>query len=123
MKVLRNAFDLRRTQLTGQAATKLDVDAIDEAEALVNEVTIGMIYKLNDTIFRPLFIELTDWAVKGGGNSDKAGRLARMTAFFKFLETFFGTLKVGISNLCYLKRGRANHGFLVDRHGILDICA
>ncbi|KAL1960057.1 hypothetical protein VTO42DRAFT_229 [Malbranchea cinnamomea] len=93
MKLLRNAFDLRRIQLSGAADSSFDVDDIEEVETRVNEVTIRMIYKLNDTIFRPLFIELTDWAFKGVGQNDKAGRLARTTTFYRFLETFFGTLK------------------------------
>lgn len=100
MRVLRNAFDIRRTQAARLSDTQFDVDDIDEAEALVNDVTIRMIYKLNDTIFRPLFIELTDWAFRGIGKSDKTGRLARMTTFYKFLETFFGTLKVSVVTFC-----------------------
>lgn len=96
MKLLRNAFDLRRTQLSEAEVSAFDIDEIEEAETLISDVTIRMIYKLNDTIFRPLFIELTDWAFKGAGQKDKAGLLARTTTFYRFLETFFGTLKVSL---------------------------
>ena len=94
MKLLRNAFDIRRTQLSDDKDSVFDIDEVEEAENLVSDVTIRIIYKLNDTIFRPLFIELTDWAFKGVGEKGKAGLLARTTTFYRFLETFFGTLKV-----------------------------
>jgi U3 small nucleolar RNA-associated protein 10 len=97
MTLLRRAFDLRRIQTGNQTPAAFKADEIDDVEAHVNEVTIRMIYKLNDTLFRPLFTELTDWAVNDLGEKDKPGQVARMTSFFKFLETFFATLKVSIS--------------------------
>jgi U3 small nucleolar RNA-associated protein 10 len=97
MTLLRRAFDLRRIQTGNQTPAAFKADEIDEVEAHVNEVTIRMIYKLNDTLFRPLFTELTDWAVNDLGKKDKPGQVARMTSFFKFLETFFTTLKVSIT--------------------------
>lgn len=67
---------------------------IEEVEDTINEVAIKMIYKLNDTTFRPLFVKLTEWATTGLPKKDALGRIMRLTTFYKFLQTFFGTLKV-----------------------------
>lgn len=96
MKLLCKAFDLRRLHLGSSSDLKFTEAELDEVEAQVNDVAIKMVYKLNDTIFRPLFIDLTEWAIKGLGKKDSAGRIARLTTFYKFLEAFFGTLKVSI---------------------------
>ena len=106
VKLLRNAFDLRRTQLSDADGSAFDIDEIEEAETLVSDVTIRMIYKLNDTIFRPLFIELTEWAFKGVEQKDKVGSFARTTTFYRFLETFFGTLKVCLPEPGFMPRSK-----------------
>lgn len=117
VKLLRNAFDLRRTQLSDAEDAAFDMDDIEEAENLVSDVTIRMIYKLNDTIFRPLFIELTDWAFKDIGQKDTAGSLARTTTFYRFLDTFFGTLKVSLTILFFIRSSKLTY-LLVYCHWI-----
>ena len=52
-----------------------------------------MIYKLNDTTFRPVFTKLLEWATAGLSKKDAQGNLARLTTFYKFLQVFFGTLQ------------------------------
>ncbi|EFW19119.1 snoRNA-binding rRNA-processing protein utp10 [Coccidioides posadasii str. Silveira] len=93
MKLLRKAFDLRRLQLSPLNDGGFDEAEVDEIESQANDVAVRMIYKLNDTVFRPLFIDLTAWAVSGLGKKDTTGRVARLTTFYRFLESFFGTLK------------------------------
>ncbi|WEW61547.1 snoRNA-binding rRNA-processing protein utp10 [Emydomyces testavorans] len=93
MKLLCKALDLRRLQRCSEKDDGLDEADLDEIESQVNDVAIKMIYKLNDTVFRPLFIDLTEWAINGLGKRDSVGRVARLTTFYKFLESFFGTLK------------------------------
>lgn len=99
---LNEAFDLRRIQLCQRSSDSYEDEEIDEVEKSVNDVTIKMIYKLNDTTFRPLFAKLTEWATSGLPEKDALGRTMRLTTFYKFLNTFFGTLKV--SNPIYGER-------------------
>jgi len=91
--VLFKAFDLRREQVAlGERANFEDSD-LDEAEGALNDVTIKMIYKLNDSTFRPLFIKFVEWATTGAPKKDEQGRVSRLTTFYKFLQGFFGTLQ------------------------------
>ena len=77
-------------------------------ETHANGVAINMIYKLNDTIFRPIFIELTEWATDGLPEKDRVGKMMRLTTFYKFLATFFGTLKVRVMLLLQSAMSLAN---------------
>ncbi|KAL4913764.1 hypothetical protein BDW62DRAFT_157813 [Aspergillus aurantiobrunneus] len=90
--ILFRAFDLRREQIALADQSAFDTSDLDEIEDLVNDVTIKMIYKLNDTTFRPIFIKLAEWAT-GLPKKDTAGSLARLTTFYRFLQVFFGTLQ------------------------------
>lgn len=92
--VLFKAFDLRREQLSLGTRATLELSDVDEAEDSINEMTIKMIYKLNDTAFRPIFVKMLDWANTSVSKKDTQGNLARQTTFFKFLQVFFGTLQV-----------------------------
>ena len=89
-------FDLRRVQFCPRSDETYEEDEVEDVETHANDVAIKMIYKLNDTIFRPFFIELTEWATHGLPEKDKLGKMMRLTAFYKFLGTFFGTLKVRV---------------------------
>ncbi|PGG96383.1 hypothetical protein AJ80_09838 [Polytolypa hystricis UAMH7299] len=91
--LLYKAFDVRRTQFSSRTSSSYAEDDVDVIETHAYDVAIKMIYKLNDTVFRPLFIQLTDWATKGVAETDTTGRLMRLTTFYKFLGTFFGNLK------------------------------
>lgn len=96
---LFKAFDLRREQVShskGEADAEqaaFDLSDIDEIEDTLNSLTIKMIYKLNDTTFRPVFTKLLEWATAGLPKKDMQGSLARLTTFYKFLQVFFGTLQ------------------------------
>ncbi|KAL3434204.1 U3 small nucleolar RNA-associated protein 10 [Aspergillus tetrazonus] len=89
--ILFRAFDLRREQ-TQSSESAFDASDLEEIEDLINDVTIKMIYKLNDTTFRPIFIKLVEWAT-GLPKKDTQGGLARLTTFYRFLQVFFGTLQ------------------------------
>ncbi|KAJ5379781.1 U3 small nucleolar RNA-associated protein 10 [Penicillium cataractarum] len=100
-KILFNAFDLRREQVSLGDATDFDASDLDEAESALNDVTIKMIYKLNDSTFRPLFIRFVEWATTGVSKKDEQGQVSRLTTFYTFLQVFFGTLQsivTGYSN-------------------------
>ncbi|EAW06964.1 snoRNA-binding rRNA-processing protein UTP10 [Aspergillus clavatus NRRL 1] len=91
--ILFKVFDLRREQLALGSKATFEMADIEEIEESVNDVTIKMIYKLNDSTFRPIFTKLQDWAIAGLPKKDTQGSLARLTTFYKFLQVFFGTLQ------------------------------
>ncbi|PYH46923.1 snoRNA-binding rRNA-processing protein UTP10 [Aspergillus saccharolyticus JOP 1030-1] len=91
--ILFKAFDLRRQQMSSDFNVAFDSSSLDEIEDVINEVAIKMVYKLNDTTFRPIFTKLLDWATSTTAKKDTQGSLARLTTFYKFLQVFFGTLQ------------------------------
>jgi U3 small nucleolar RNA-associated protein 10 len=91
--LFRKAFDLRREQSSATDGTTFDDSELEKIESLVNDIVIKMIYKLNDSSFRPIFTEFVEWATNDLPKSDAHGRLQRLTSFYRFLQTFFGTLK------------------------------
>jgi U3 small nucleolar RNA-associated protein 10 len=91
--ILFKAFDLRREQVALGDRANFDASDLDEAEGALNDVTIKMIYKLNDSTFRPIFINFVEWATNGTPKKDEQGRVSRLTTFYKFLQGFFGTLQ------------------------------
>lgn len=100
-KILFNAFDLRREQTALGDRAKFVAADLDVAESALNEVTIKMIYKLNDSTFRPLFLKFVEWATAGAAKKDEQTQISRLTTFYKFLQVFFGTLQsivTGYSN-------------------------
>lgn len=92
-KILFKAFDLRREQAALDDKANFNASDLDEAESALNDVTIKMIYKLNDSTFRPLFLKFVEWATAGAIKKDEQAHLARLTTFYKFLQVFFGTLQ------------------------------
>lgn len=92
-KLLYRAFDLRREQQAEETSAQFEETQLQTIEDLVNNVAIKMIFKLNDTIFRPLFMEIVEWATNDISKSDTKGRILRLTSFYKFLQKFFSTLK------------------------------
>ncbi|KAJ5976317.1 hypothetical protein N7481_010024 [Penicillium waksmanii] len=100
-KILFKAFDLRREQTAAGDRSNFDEADINEVESALNDVTIKMIYKLNDSTFRPLFLKFVEWATNGVPKKDEQAQMSRLTTFYKFLQVFFGTLKsivTGYSN-------------------------
>lgn len=93
---LLQAFDLRRIQFTNRSEDSYTDTDVAEIEQTINSIAIEIIYKLNDTTFRPIFLHLIDWATKCQGvksfNLSKAQTL-RKTTLFNFLAHFFRTLK------------------------------
>ncbi|QSS51038.1 U3 small nucleolar RNA-associated protein [Histoplasma capsulatum var. duboisii H88] len=92
-KLLEKALDIRCTQFSQPTKNSFGEDDVNDIESQVNDMAIKMIYKLNDTVFRPLFVRLTEWATGGLSKSDGSGRFLRLTTFYKFLGAFFNTLK------------------------------
>lgn len=118
-KILFTAFDLRREQMALGDKAVFESSAIDEAEAALNDITIKMIYKLNDSTFRPIFLRFVDWATTGAPKKDEQAQVSRLTTFYKFLEVFFGTLQVRSTNSILSVLFLTNP---VHRHRILQLC-
>ncbi|KAI9665265.1 MAG: snoRNA-binding rRNA-processing protein utp10 [Trizodia sp. TS-e1964] len=89
------AFDLRR--VAGSDLYDLDQD-IPEIESLTADAAIKMIYKLNDATFRPLFVDIVNWASKGISKKATTERISRLISLFNFLAVFFSSLKSIVTN-------------------------
>jgi U3 small nucleolar RNA-associated protein 10 len=118
-RFLLKAFDLRRVQFCPRSGRSYKEEEVEAVETQANGVAINMIYKLNDTIFRPIFIELTEWATDGLPENDRVGKMMRLTTFYKFLATFFGTLKVSVMLLPQLDISLANLTFYFSPQSIV----
>jgi len=90
--IFLKAFDLRR-QWTSADDEDFDANTMSEIETIVNEVAMKMIYKFNDSTFRPIFSELVDWASSALPKKDKTGRNLRLQSVYAFFVVFFGNLK------------------------------
>ncbi|KFY63949.1 hypothetical protein V496_03551 [Pseudogymnoascus sp. VKM F-4515 (FW-2607)] len=89
--IFLSAFDLRRQWTVSNA--DISEDEITEIENLVNSVAIKMIYKFNDSTFRPIFANLLEWASTGLPKKDTTGRLLRLRSIYTFTTLFFTHLK------------------------------
>lgn len=90
-KLLIKAFDLRRIQFCPRTEDSYEESEVVGVEAVSNHVALSLIYKMNDTIFRPIFVQFIDWAA----SSSPAAKIQRRTALYNFLVQFFDVLKVG----------------------------
>lgn len=91
-KIFQNAFDLRR-QLSNRENYDQDDETISTIEVQVNEVALEMIFKFNDSTFRPIFANLVEWASSSLPKKDKSGRNLRLQSVYGFMAVFFGNLK------------------------------
>ncbi|KAI1335753.1 armadillo-type protein [Xylariaceae sp. FL0016] len=90
--IFLRAFDLRRRiYSTGEPADEVlrQLPRIDE---LIDNVGLRMVYKLNDTAFRPIFSQLMDWT-SILPKKDIKGRHMRLLSVYGFLLSFFSSLK------------------------------
>lgn len=120
-KILFKAFDLRREQTAIGDSADFDAEDLDEIESALNDVTIKMIYKLNDSTFRPLFIKFVEWATTGVSQKDQQGQLSRLTTFYKFLQVFFGTLQVWSIQMIQSTGSQYANNISVNRHWLLKL--
>jgi U3 small nucleolar RNA-associated protein 10 len=90
--IFQNALDLRR-RWTIAADKRFTTGAMSEVEAEVNDVAIKMIYKFNDSTFRPIFANLVEWASASLPKKDKQGRVLRLQSIYAFMAVFFDNLK------------------------------
>ncbi|KAF8425871.1 armadillo-type protein [Tirmania nivea] len=56
------AFDIRKQVLEKKQEVDIDESEVDEIEELCLTTALQMVMKLNDTIFKPMFLKFSDWA-------------------------------------------------------------
>jgi len=61
-------------------------------EERFNAVALKMVYKFNDSTFRPIFSDLLDWTAQATPRNDYK-RVYPLQSLYGFLELFFGDLK------------------------------
>ncbi|KAJ1335134.1 U3 small nucleolar RNA-associated protein 10 [Microdochium nivale] len=90
LSIVMEALDLRRIE---HAKGDSGMKNVARIETIINEVTLKMIYKLNDAAFRPIFTQLMDWATTSLPKKNIVGRHLRLISVFGFLLHFFDNLK------------------------------
>ena len=101
MKHILAVMDLRRTQEHPHGSFLWSAQHLQRVESTSDEITIQMIYKLNDTHFRPLFVKMSDWATELRSKKERTAKTCRELSWFSFLQHFFRTLEVRHSSLRY----------------------
>lgn len=89
-RLLTKAFDLRRIQFCPRTEDSYDENEVDEVEEASNTAAIALVTKVNDTIFRPIFAQLVEWAA----TSSVKAKVHRQTTIYKFFMSFFERFKV-----------------------------
>lgn len=87
------ALDIRRVDLPD-----LDAAEIEELESIVLKTVLDMVYKLNDSIFKPMFLRFVEWAVEDLKGSDEEGCLKRTVTLWKLLQTLAENLKALVTD-------------------------
>ena len=103
--IFLKAFDLRRIQFSPRTDDSYEEHEVDGVEMAVNETLIAMIYKLNDNVFRPIFIRFSEWA--NSTSLKQSPRMLRQITWWKFQVTFFDTLKSVVTSYAGLILGDA----------------
>lgn len=93
LRILLRAFDLRRTQLLSVSEESFGEEDITDLEQLGYDAALKVVYKMNDTTFRPIFTALVEWATDDLPEKDLRGRTLRRTSFYNFLLRFFQDLR------------------------------
>ncbi|RFU35785.1 hypothetical protein B7463_g586, partial [Scytalidium lignicola] len=89
--ILMKSFDLRRDWHT-RGNIESPEESIPELETTIIGIAIKMIYKWNDSTFRPIFAKMVEWASSLSKN-DKEGKILRLQTLYAFMAVFFDDLK------------------------------
>ncbi|KAI9255682.1 hypothetical protein BDA99DRAFT_562196 [Phascolomyces articulosus] len=85
-------FDIRR-----QYGDKFNELEIDELERAMINVFLNLVMKLNETLFKPLYLKVVDWATVELANEDEEEQNEdlekRVLFFYKLLDALFDRLK------------------------------
>ena len=86
-------LDLRHMREVEELRHLYSDDLLEAAEQKINNLAISMIMKVNDKIFRPIFVQLVDWAAMPSSITNSAEE-CKLISFFKFYEVLNNQLKV-----------------------------
>ena len=86
-------LDLRYLRETEKLQDLYSDSSLEIAERKINNLAMSIIMKMNDKIFRPIFVQLVDWATTPSSEDRKAEE-CKMISFFKFYEVLNDQLKV-----------------------------
>lgn len=86
LQFLLLAFDIRRT-------SNFDDEDIKHLEERTLKVALQMVYKLNDTVFKPMFLRMLEWAAEDLRECDPEGRCKRLSVFWDLLTMLCDNLK------------------------------
>ncbi|QLG74763.1 hypothetical protein HG535_0H00890 [Zygotorulaspora mrakii] len=86
-KLLLHLFEYR-------SISSFDNNALNRIEASVYQISNAYVLKLNDKVFRPLFVILLRWTFDAEGVTNRAiTEVERLTSFFKFFNKLQENLK------------------------------
>ncbi|KAI5810289.1 hypothetical protein DFH27DRAFT_509326 [Peziza echinospora] len=90
-----SAFALRKEVADHNERIRIDEDELDVIENACIDTTLKMVLKLNDTIFKPMFLQFADWAAEDLNESDDftGERLQRTITFYNFTNRLNENLK------------------------------
>ncbi|KAK9703316.1 snoRNA-binding rRNA-processing protein utp10 [Basidiobolus ranarum] len=89
------SFDFRR-----QHGSKFTAEEVDQIESKIINSFLQLVMKLNETLFKPLFLKTLDWAtteLPTQKKSDQSDSYSRLVFFYKLLDTLLDKLKSIIS--------------------------
>lgn len=86
LQFLLLAFDIRRT-------SNFDDEDIEHLEERTLKIALQMVYKLSDTVFKPMFLRMLEWAAEDLRESDPDGRRKRLSVFWDLLTMLCDNLK------------------------------
>lgn len=82
-----------------RSISEFDENTINRIESSVYQIANSYVLKLNDKVFRPLFVILVRWSFDGEGvTNSKMTEVERLTSFFKFFNKLQENLKVIITS-------------------------
>ncbi|KAL0083069.1 hypothetical protein J3Q64DRAFT_1850250 [Phycomyces blakesleeanus] len=90
-KFFLTAFDIRRIH-----NDIFDDEAINEIESAVISAFLDLVMKLNETLFKPLFLKVVDWAtveLAVDGSTESVDAKKRVLFFYKLLDSLLDKLK------------------------------
>lgn len=87
-------FKLLLELLEYRSICQFDINTINRIEASVFEISNEYVLKLNDKVFRPLFVIMVKWAFDGEGVVNTSiNTIERLISFFKFFNKLQENLK------------------------------
>lgn len=92
--ILLNTLDLRRSHVEDHLDTLYSQKDVDDTEGSVIQTFVAVVLKINDAVFRPLFVQLLDWATTSVPKRSSVAKVLRSTTLFNVTSALSERLKV-----------------------------